>query len=451
MSQTSSGGFDQHGALASARQAVRRRSVDSGSLGDYLPTSERVKLMEYRQGEENQFYDAAEQEAKALGDDGSESGLSVYDANEISSTSEASEDETANVYKTRGSTKNEENIPKESGYRAETSESRVESSTTWGKSRDGTLKVPPRPPPRPPPLETAEGRSHNQESSNSGAAYAMMQPDLDLNLGGENLEMTKPEQAKRHHPPRPKGARRRSIAEIMTDQSSESASQGANTPEKGKNRSRRRSISLDMISTGIFRVHREPYTISSLVADDTCNQDEFSTKDETKKDEESADQQVQHKIQEDIASVDVVRSLRFMKEQMTTHAQVGVQISTFSMQIVEGGAVDLYTIVLESEPRAPVRVTAACGDGKELLITPSEVLFYPEDWYIPRSVRVAALDDLSSTGDCRGIILHRCSSTDERYGPSLPVSPINVTMIDAGKFVCSPFFLNAFLQIYFFR
>eukprot|EP01138_Halocafeteria_seosinensis_P000271 gb/GECG01000279.1/.p1 GENE.gb/GECG01000279.1/~~gb/GECG01000279.1/.p1 ORF type:complete len:2256 (+),score=290.68 gb/GECG01000279.1/:1-6768(+) len=481
--------YDQQDALASARRAVRRRSIDTGSVEEYLPVSERIELRRYREGERSSFAQTAEREsieynhsnsADVTGgsDDEEEDGEgSVYDANEHS---ESEEEEVANSPEAA----KEQDSSQEIATNTEGSQTSVteryietaevadrngatnvaETSTggeqegvasvgggyvlcqdgTWKippgppprpsampdshiKSRDGRLRIPPSPPPRPPRDSNDPGTEDCTITAGENTCHSRSSPMRASDDGDTQNTNAIPA-----HPDvdgaRRRG-RRRSISQIIASSASE---QGTTETRSRRNssvstgsRGRRQSLSLEMMNVGWLRSeegHGQDGDVSSLPGK---NVGPTAT--------ETGNVHASHAttVEETLSSAYVARSLQFMKDQMTTHANVGVRVSTSYMQVVEGGAVDLYTLVLESEPRAPVRVIARCGEGKDLLITPSEIVFSPGDWFIPRSVRVTALDDLSSTGECRGIILHHCSSTDERYGPSLPVPPIKVTMIDA--------------------
>ena len=126
-------------------------------------------------------------------------------------------------------------------------------------------------------------------------------------------------------------------------------------------------------------------------------------------------------------------SARVQKEQNTTHRGVGVSVSRSWMQIVEGGSADMYSLQLDARPRAPVTVSAYCGPGKKVHVSPTTLVFTPRNWFLPQIVRVSALDDLATTGVARGIVLHACASTDTRYGPSCVVPPVKVFCIDSDE------------------
>ncbi|MCU0543979.1 MAG: DUF4347 domain-containing protein [Oscillatoriaceae cyanobacterium Prado104] len=93
-------------------------------------------------------------------------------------------------------------------------------------------------------------------------------------------------------------------------------------------------------------------------------------------------------------------------------AGVSIVQSAGSTEIGESGATDTYSLVLDSEPVAPVTINFNSGTQ----INPiAPVIFTPQNWNVPQNVTVSAIDDNLSEGTHSGTISHTVSSTDANY------------------------------------
>lgn len=93
---------------------------------------------------------------------------------------------------------------------------------------------------------------------------------------------------------------------------------------------------------------------------------------------------------------------------------VRVRVSPATLNLAEGGAVGAYTVVLESQPVAPVTVQIA--HDNQVSLAPASLTFTSGDWSTPRIVQVAALGDFVDEPDrYTSTLKHTVSSTDLRY------------------------------------
>jgi hypothetical protein len=99
--------------------------------------------------------------------------------------------------------------------------------------------------------------------------------------------------------------------------------------------------------------------------------------------------------------------------------------------VVEGGTSDSYTLTLQTQPTAEVRISLSTSGG-QLSLNRSELLFSPDNWNTPQSVVVSAIDDALTEGNQTATIQHSISSTDASYGGlSLPALTVQVQDNDA--------------------
>lgn len=106
----------------------------------------------------------------------------------------------------------------------------------------------------------------------------------------------------------------------------------------------------------------------------------------------------------------------------------GVDTSTSSVSVTEGGEGDSYSIVLSSQPTADVQITVTPdgqvdlghGAGVGVMLT-----FTDANWNSPQIVEVAAVDDGVEEGDHIGTITHSATSADARYDG---IAIVNVTV-----------------------
>jgi Ca2+-binding RTX toxin-like protein len=82
--------------------------------------------------------------------------------------------------------------------------------------------------------------------------------------------------------------------------------------------------------------------------------------------------------------------------------------------VVEGGGTDTYTVRLTSKPTADVTITLTAD--QQLSVVPETLTFTPDNWNVPQTATVEAVDDQVSEGDHSGKVSHTAASADPDYG-----------------------------------
>jgi uncharacterized repeat protein (TIGR01451 family) len=112
-------------------------------------------------------------------------------------------------------------------------------------------------------------------------------------------------------------------------------------------------------------------------------------------------------------------------------AGVPITESDGSTDVVEGGASDSYTVVLNSQPTATVTLTLTPDTQADLGAgggNPIALVFAPGDWDTAQSVTVSAVDDDVVEGPHGSTIRHSASSDDGNYeGLAIPDLGVNIT------------------------
>jgi hypothetical protein len=125
--------------------------------------------------------------------------------------------------------------------------------------------------------------------------------------------------------------------------------------------------------------------------------------------------------------ISVVEYLDFINPIIGNGGQgVTVVESGASTDVVEGGATDSYTLVLDAAPTSNVTIDIA--DDTQVNASPTSVVFTPANWNVARTVTVTAEDDGTVEGNHTGTITHTASSADPDYnGISIDDVTANVT------------------------
>ena len=84
-----------------------------------------------------------------------------------------------------------------------------------------------------------------------------------------------------------------------------------------------------------------------------------------------------------------------------------VTVSTPTVSVTEGGAIDTYTIVLDELPTGDVTITIT-PDGQSTTV-PTSLTFTTSDWYLEQTVTVTAVDDAVAEGAHTSTISHAAS------------------------------------------
>jgi len=127
-------------------------------------------------------------------------------------------------------------------------------------------------------------------------------------------------------------------------------------------------------------------------------------------------------------------------------APAGVTISPTSVNVTEGGATAVYSVVLNSAPTANVTINAipfmgevtvtatSCsgnknGKAQQNLGSVFALVFTPENYATPQCVLVTAIDDTDVEGDQTDYIDHTVSSADSNYN-NLEIDFVEVNITD---------------------
>ena len=104
--------------------------------------------------------------------------------------------------------------------------------------------------------------------------------------------------------------------------------------------------------------------------------------------------------------------------------------------VVEGGASDTYTVVLDSQPASDVVVTL--GAGAQVTTSVTSLTFTPANWNAAQTVTVTAVDDFVDESLFHtGVITHTAASADPLYDANSnsfagfsPAAALNVSIVD---------------------
>lgn len=82
----------------------------------------------------------------------------------------------------------------------------------------------------------------------------------------------------------------------------------------------------------------------------------------------------------------------------------------------EGGGTDIFSVVLNTQPAAEVRINLSSSDPTEATVGPPSLTFTPDDWDEPQTVTVTGADDQRADGIQRfSIATASASSSDPSY------------------------------------
>ena len=95
--------------------------------------------------------------------------------------------------------------------------------------------------------------------------------------------------------------------------------------------------------------------------------------------------------------------------------------------VTEAGPADTYQVALKTAPTSDVRITLV--HGSQLVASPAELLFTPQNWATPQTVSVVAFDDQIVEGTMTASIEHLVESDDPAYSYAVPPT-VEVTVTD---------------------
>jgi hypothetical protein len=108
----------------------------------------------------------------------------------------------------------------------------------------------------------------------------------------------------------------------------------------------------------------------------------------------------------------------------------GITVSAVSGAITEGGGEATFTVVLNSQPSAPVTVGLASSDPTEGTVQPGELTFTAANWRAPQTVTVTGLDDHLADGDQPFTVVFAPTVSDDADYASLTPASLHLTNQD---------------------
>jgi predicted outer membrane repeat protein len=98
---------------------------------------------------------------------------------------------------------------------------------------------------------------------------------------------------------------------------------------------------------------------------------------------------------------------------ITDNDAPGLVVNALSVSVTEGSTMDAYTVALNSPPTADVSVDIDAGT--QLATDAQTLTFTPDNWDIPQTIMVTAVDDGDDEGNHSGAIAHSTTSSDSGY------------------------------------
>ncbi len=109
---------------------------------------------------------------------------------------------------------------------------------------------------------------------------------------------------------------------------------------------------------------------------------------------------------------------------------VSFTVSATSLTIEESGKSASFTIVPTAQPIGDVAISLAVSDNTEATVSPNNIVFSPNLWNIPQTVKVRGLVDNIEDGDQTFKINFDVTSDDARYD-DYEIAPISVVCKDS--------------------
>jgi large repetitive protein len=107
----------------------------------------------------------------------------------------------------------------------------------------------------------------------------------------------------------------------------------------------------------------------------------------------------------------------------------GIQVSAASGPTTEAGETATFTVVLSSQPKAPVSIPIASNNTDEGVLDVTTINFTPGNWSTPQTVTVTGVDDTIADGpQSYKIVLSPPTSTDSAYAA---INPEDVTLTNS--------------------
>ena len=114
---------------------------------------------------------------------------------------------------------------------------------------------------------------------------------------------------------------------------------------------------------------------------------------------------------------------------ITEDDSAGVTVSESSLTIAEGGS-ETYTVVLDSEPTAEVKVTISGHSGTDVSLSDTELTFTDQDWDVEQEVIVTAREDDDAADESEVILSHSVTGASEYAAIAAAVPSVSVTITE---------------------
>lgn len=119
----------------------------------------------------------------------------------------------------------------------------------------------------------------------------------------------------------------------------------------------------------------------------------------------------------------------------------GILVSAVSGPVTEDGLLATFSLSLRSKPLANVEIPLRSQDLSEALVTPSSVVFTPQNWNASQTVTVHGVDDFHMDGNVSSKVVLRPAASDDPHYSGLDADDVTVTTLDdetAGFLIESP-------------
>ena len=104
--------------------------------------------------------------------------------------------------------------------------------------------------------------------------------------------------------------------------------------------------------------------------------------------------------------------------------------STSVTEAAGAGHTDTYTVVLNSQPTAPVSIAVASDRMTAATVSPATLIFTPSNWNTAQTVTVTAVDDNEAQSSDRSVtISHTATSSDANYR-TITIPSVAATVVD---------------------
>ena len=104
--------------------------------------------------------------------------------------------------------------------------------------------------------------------------------------------------------------------------------------------------------------------------------------------------------------------------------------STSVTEAAGAGHTDTYTVVLNSQPTAPVSIAVTSDTTTAATVSPATLIFTPSNWSTAQTVTVIAVDDNGAQSSSRRVtISHSATSSDGNYN-NISIPRLTATVVD---------------------